>query len=482
MKAPRLGLRVPPCASARDVAAFARKAERAGFDTVWIPDSQFLFRDVWMTAALVADRTDTIGIGVAVTNFSTRHVAVTANAACSVDELSGGRVRIAVGTGDSAVKTLGQRPATLARMREQISLLRCMVRGEAVVWPGQAPYAGRPIRLRHATGRDIPVYMAATGPKALALAGEVADGVIVAAGVAPPLVERALSHVRTGAERAGRTLEDLDVWLAAHTALTPDEHTAARLVKPLCLAMAQLGAGHALRAVGIDVDVPPVIADIQPDVTHAESWEQAMSIADDYITPADAVRFAENLTLAGPAPAVVRRVQAAMDAGVSAFYMLDPVSDVLPHDLLDGLARTLIPRRSARMSNTEIVAGMYRAYRGGDFEALGNALDPEVEWAAPELPVLPHSGLATGREKVATKVFPQIAATYEKLEFHPEQLIAGENGVVTVLGRGCAKGPWQPEETFPFCHIMRLRKGLVYRFDHFVDTRKIVRTLTPPRL
>jgi 5,10-methylenetetrahydromethanopterin reductase len=343
--APRFGLRLPPCVPAREVAAFACEAERAGFDTVWLPDSQFLWRDVWTTAAMVADRTEKVGIGVAVTNFTTRHVAVTANAVCCIDELSGGRARIAVGTGDSAVKTLGHRPTPLARMREQIGLLRRLVRGEEVTWPGQAPYAGRPIRLRHAGGRDgdIPVYMAASGPKALALAGEVADGVIVAAGVAPALVERALAHVRVGAERSGRRLEDLDVWLAAHTAVTPDEPAAARLVKPLCLAMAQLGAAHALRAVGIDLDVPPVVAGIRPDITHAESWDLAMRIADDYITPQAAARFAEDLTLAGPGPAVARRIEAAAATGVDAFYLLAPSSYELPHNLIDAFASTLIP-------------------------------------------------------------------------------------------------------------------------------------------
>lgn len=479
MTAPRFGIRLPPCVPAREAAAFAREAERAGFDTVWIPDSQFLWRDVWTTAALVADRTETVGVGVAVTNFTTRHVAVTANAVSSLDELSGGRARIAVGTGDSAVKTLGHRPTPLARMREQIGLLRRLVRGEEVSWPGEEPFAGRPIRLRAAAGRDIPVYMAASGPRALALAGEVADGVIVAAGVAPALVERALAYVRSGAERSGRTLEDLDIWLAAHTAVTADEASAARLVKPLALGMAQLGAAHALRAVGIELDVPPVVAGIRPDVTHAESWDLAMDIADEYVDQDAAARFAENLTLAGPAPALARRIQDASATGVNAFYLLAPSSYEIPDNLTGAFASILIPRRTPPMSNTEIVAGMYAAFLHGDFDALYNALDPEIEWAEPELEVLPYPGLTAGRETVATKVFPEIGLTYEKLEFHPEQLIAGEGDVVTVLGRGYAKGRLQPEESFPFCHVMRLREGRVYRFDHFVDTHKIFRTLTP---
>jgi 5,10-methylenetetrahydromethanopterin reductase len=338
------GLRLPPCVPAPEVADFARRAELAGFDVVWIPDSQFLWRDVWATAALVADRTERVGIGIAVTNFETRHVSVTAGAVSSLEELAPGRVRLGVGTGDSAVKTLGLHPSRLARMREQIELLRRLVRGERVAWAGEGRYAGRAMRIRHAPRRNVPLYMAASGPRALALAGEVADGVIVLSGLAPQLLGRALERVRDGAERAGRRLADLDLWVGAHTVVTPDEASAVHLAKPLCLASAQLGADAALRSVGIELDVPPVVEGVYPDVTHAEDWELAVRAAESYVDHESARRYAENFTLAGTAEQIEERLQTVAGLGVRCFYVLGLSSYELPSAQLEAFAATLLPR------------------------------------------------------------------------------------------------------------------------------------------
>jgi 5,10-methylenetetrahydromethanopterin reductase len=341
----RFGLRLPPCAPATEVADFARRAELAGFDAVWIPDSQFLWRDVWATAALVADRTERVGIGTAVTNFETRHVAVTASAVASLAELAPGRLRVAVGTGDSAVKTLGLRPTRLRRMREQIALLRRLAAGEEASWEGHGRrYGGRPMRIRHAREGELPVLMAASGPRALALAGEVADGVIIHSGLAPGLIERSLDIVRRGAEAGGRRLEDLDLWIGAHTAVTEDADSAARLVKPLCLSSAQLGAGGALGALGIELEVPPVVEGVYPDVTHAENWELAMEIAERYVDDEAARRYAEAFTLAGTVEQIGERIETAAGLGVGSFYVLGLSSYELPVAALDAFAATLLPR------------------------------------------------------------------------------------------------------------------------------------------
>ena len=342
------GLRVPPCAPIREIGAYARRVEEAGFDTVWIPDSQFLWRDVWTAAALVAERTERIGIGIAITTFETRHVAVTANTIASIDELSGGRLRVAFGTGDSSVKTLGLTPTRHARMREQFGVLRKLLSGGEVAFEGEDErYGGRPMRMRTAQGRaPVPIYMAASGPKALELAGELADGVIVAAGVAPPLVAHALDCVQAGAERAGRRLEDLDLVLAAHTLVAADEQTAVRLVKPLCLTMAQLGAKEALRAVGIELEVPAVVEGIYPDVTHAESWEHAVRASERYIDDESARRYAEGFTLAGTVEQIVERIAraAAAHPAIKAIYAIDTATYELPDAQLDAFATTVIPQ------------------------------------------------------------------------------------------------------------------------------------------
>jgi 5,10-methylenetetrahydromethanopterin reductase len=103
----RFGLRIPPCAPATEVAASVVAAERAGFDVAWLPDSQFLWRDVWTCLGLAATQTSTITLGTCVTNFETRHVSVTAAAAATLGELAPGRAIVGVGSGDSAIKTLG---------------------------------------------------------------------------------------------------------------------------------------------------------------------------------------------------------------------------------------------------------------------------------------------------------------------------------------------------------------------------------------
>lgn len=345
----RFGLRHPPCVSAADVAEFARRAELAGFDTAWFPDSQFIWRELWATMALATTTTERIRLGTAVTNFETRNVAVTAAASSTIEELAPGRVRVGVGTGDSAVKTLGLRPTRLARMREQVELLRELLRGSPVAYDTPGEVRGiRQMRVRSAPGRALPVYMAATGPRALELAGEIADGVIIMAGVAPPLIERAVKAVRRGIAAAGRRPDEVDLWLGAHTAVADDEAEGARLVKPLCISSAQLGGSEALRSVGIEISVPPVVEGIYPDVTHAEDWEAAIRAAGRYVSDDVARRYAESFTLAGPPDVLRARIDRAAELGIAGFYILGYSSYELPVAALETFRDEVIPRYSSR--------------------------------------------------------------------------------------------------------------------------------------
>ena len=128
-------------------------------------------------------------------------------------------------------------------------------------------------------------------------------------------------------------------------------------------------------------------------------------------------------------------------------------------------------------SNTTIVAKMYADLIAGDFEALTAVLDRDVEWAEPDLEYLPYAGLTVGRDNVVKDVYARIPGVYEKVEFIPDRLIDGGD-TVTVVGNAAMKGPHGDEVRFPFAHVIRLRDGLVTRFDHFVDTHKIAKTLS----
>src|SRR3712207_3265820 len=98
----RVGLRIPPCRPVPEIAAAVRRAEELGFDEVWLPDSQLLWRDVFPVAAAALERTGRMMVGTAVTNVVTRHPAVVASAARTVAEIAPGRFMLGVGVGNSA--------------------------------------------------------------------------------------------------------------------------------------------------------------------------------------------------------------------------------------------------------------------------------------------------------------------------------------------------------------------------------------------
>jgi 5,10-methylenetetrahydromethanopterin reductase len=174
--------------------------EAAGFDGAGILDSQLLCRDTFATMALAATQTSRLTLFPAVTNPFTRHASVLASAIQTVEELAPGRTKFVIGTGYTSASTIGRKPATLAQMRACITTVKALLAGDAV------DFQGTPGRLGYAAGRDIPVLMAASGPKAIELAGEVADGVLLLVGYTPGIVDAVLARLEQGAQRSGRRL------------------------------------------------------------------------------------------------------------------------------------------------------------------------------------------------------------------------------------------------------------------------------------
>ena len=332
------GLRIPPCASPTAVASCARAAEDAGFGIAWLPDSQFIWRDVWASLALTATATTEMLVGTCVTNFETRHASVTAAAAATIEELAPGRVLLGVGTGDSSIKTLGLRPTRLARMREQIELVRALQSGE------ELDFDGRTMRMKNAPGRPTPVYLAANGPKALALAGELADGVIMLVGLAPELIEKARRHVAEGAARAGRNVDEIDLCVGTFCHVTDDERVKARIAKPYVVGTAQTGGRESLRAIGIDIDPPPVVGGIYPDMSHAEDWDEAIEAAEAWVTDDMGLRYAEEFCCVGDAEYVIAQLEAAVDLGVRNFYGRHFGTYTLPDELVSSFGDEIIPQ------------------------------------------------------------------------------------------------------------------------------------------
>lgn len=341
---PTVGIRIPPCAPLDAVADCARRAETAGYDTVWVPDSQFLFRDPWMALTEIGDATAHIRLAMAVTNIYTRHVSVTAAALQTLEEMAPGRTALGVGTGDSSIKTLGLAPAPLDDVASGFAAIRSLSRGETV------EFAGHRARIRNATGRVPPLFMAATGPRALRMAGQIADGVLIMAGVTPALVSQAMAHIDAGLCEAGRQRSDLEICLGAVCYVAEADTDVVRVAKPHCVGDAQRGANKALETTGIQLrhPVPQHLSEVAPDITHADDWDTALAVADRYVSDADAVRYAETFTLIGTPETMATRISAAAVAGIDSVYLRHYRSYTLPEDLIDVFARHVLPQLEAR--------------------------------------------------------------------------------------------------------------------------------------
>ncbi|MEI7761279.1 MAG: TIGR03842 family LLM class F420-dependent oxidoreductase [Thermoleophilia bacterium] len=191
-------------------------AEQQGFDHGWIWDTHILMQEYSPLLTLAATHTERLVIGSCVTNPVTRDPTVVASLFATLANLIGGdRLVCGIGRGDSAVRIRRSKPARLADLEEAIRIFHPLVRGEEV------DYEGVPVRFPWATGGDVPIFLAAYGPKALALAGRVADGVVLQ--VADPyFVEWCIGQVRASCEAAGRDWSTFQVSVAAPSYVSSD--------------------------------------------------------------------------------------------------------------------------------------------------------------------------------------------------------------------------------------------------------------------
>jgi 5,10-methylenetetrahydromethanopterin reductase len=333
----RLGIRLPPCGPADEVAAAAAAAERLGFDDVWCPDSQLLWRDVFVTLAAVARSTERVRIGTAVTNVETRHPAVLASVARSVGELAGGRFVLGVGVGNSSVEPVGLRPTAQKEMRERLAVVRALLAGNEVDFG--------PVRSRlRDPGSPPSILMAASGPKNLQLAGEIADGAILLSGISPVMLENSCALVAEGAARAGRQLADLDVVVSTYACITDDIERDARQLKPICAGIAQKGGRAALAVAGISAEVPAQVDGVYPDLVHAEDWDLAVERCGEWISDDDVLRFAQTFCLFGSAEEVLEQLTEVEKAGASSVFLQHVGSYSLPYELMESFADVVASR------------------------------------------------------------------------------------------------------------------------------------------
>jgi probable F420-dependent oxidoreductase len=192
----------------RRTVALCKQAEVAGFDYAWFFDSHVLWRDCYATIAMCMEHTDHIRFGPLVTNPGVRDWSVAASMFATLAKQSSGRFDMGVGRGDSSRRVLGKKPMNVETMIEFTHAVKGMVRGDAVT------YDEVETQLPWAEGYEMPVWIAAYGPKALKAAGEHGDGLVIQ--LADPWLVKWFSDQAIHAGRAaGRDMSGYRVMSAA---------------------------------------------------------------------------------------------------------------------------------------------------------------------------------------------------------------------------------------------------------------------------
>jgi probable F420-dependent oxidoreductase len=179
------------------VVELTKQAELLGFTHAWTFDSHLLWEEPFVIYSQMLAATHTITVGPMVTNPATRDWTVTASLFATLNEMFGNRTICGIGRGDSAVRVTNGRPSSLATLRESIAVIRGLANGETV------EYKGSHLRFPWNAQSRLDVWVAAYGPRALALAGEVGDGFILQL-ADPDIAAWSIAAVRNAAEAAGR--------------------------------------------------------------------------------------------------------------------------------------------------------------------------------------------------------------------------------------------------------------------------------------
>lgn len=220
------GILVPGDLEPDALVEFAVEVERLGYRDLFHADERF-FRDVYTLLAPVAKATSTLHIGPLTTDPYSRHPAITAMAIATLAEMSQGRAMLGIGPGSSGFHTLGiDRTRVVTHLREAIELIRLLLTSDRNV-----SYEGETVRFHNdrlgfGPIPDVPIVIGTRGPRVLALAGEVADHVVIGGYCSRATVEWALAHVDKGLAESGRHRDDLRVSVMVYASIDDDQRAA----------------------------------------------------------------------------------------------------------------------------------------------------------------------------------------------------------------------------------------------------------------
>ncbi len=317
----RVGLYLQDAHPIRVGMELAKYAEEKGFEAVWQAESR-LVRDAIVPMAAYAAVTERIKIGSGVINNWTRNIGLLAATFLTLDDLAPNRIICGIGAWwDPLAKNVGiDRRKPLKAMRETIYVMRKLLNMERVTFHGEFHHVdGIELDVVHGRRepRNVPIYIGATGPKMMELAGEIADGVVLNYCVPPEYNDMAMEHLEKGARKAGRSVDDLDRPQLVVCSVDYDRQKALDGARAL-LTQYLAQQPHIAKASGVK---PEVVQEIQSILGWPATEEQIHKAM--HLVPDDLV---QRITASGTPEEVKAKVQEYIDHGAT-YPILYPLGD-----------------------------------------------------------------------------------------------------------------------------------------------------------
>jgi probable F420-dependent oxidoreductase len=326
----QFGITIKPDMTVERIVALTRQAEASGFEYGWIFDSHVLWLEPYPMLTLMAANTKKMRLGTCVTNPATRDITVTAGLFATLNLISGGRMQLGIGRGDSSRRVLGKKPVTPAELEQAVKAFRDLTGSK------EMDYEGRPTRLTWADGGVPPVWIAGYGPKVLEMAGRVADGVILQF-ADPDLIAWCVSFVKKGAQAAGRDPGKIEIMSAAPVWISNDLKVARDHVRWF----PALVSNHVVDLVSRykPEDLPPALTSYIRDrgqydyLHHCEVDSSNADFVSDEVT--------DRFCLVGPVEAHIAKLHALASAGVTQFNIYLMCGD--EEDTLEKYKEKVLP-------------------------------------------------------------------------------------------------------------------------------------------
>lgn len=323
----KFGLELLPVTPISDITELSKHADNLGFDVIWVTD-HYNNRNVYVTLTSIALNTKKVKLGTGVVNPYVTNPLWIASAIASIDEVSGGRAILGIGAGDKATldKLVIEWKKPLKAVKESVEVIRRILKGEIVDFDGEI-VKSKGASLTYKPTHEIPIYVGAQGPKMLALASSIGDGILINASH-PKDYNYAMKIIRDSAK--GK-LDKLDIVACTSFSIDKDSSVAKKTARPV-VAFIVAGAGdEVLKRHGIEMEKVNVIRD---HLSKGKFKDAAAAVTEDMInafsisgTPQECIEMLDKLVKTG-----VTQIVFGSPIGKDKKMALELIaSEVIPH-------------------------------------------------------------------------------------------------------------------------------------------------------